>query len=494
MSDFDIPAHGEHWLQSSLIWGESAGRGDSSDSHSPFDHSLVQRVSLLSDAEQYHLLYHHMQQASPFEAPLVDGELGAFAQALYQRMRAMQSLFVEACHFETGFSHSDCEELQCGTLDYIEGFAEYLQATNTPSSAPQKYFDAGRERHIELKPQPWGAIAIVLPQNAAVLVGVVALLNALATGNRVILRPPLQCARSSALLAHAIGVAALTAPSVQSRISVVMTRARSFLQQLCQAPLPALIHYMGSSDHVPSLLADAWAGGKNVIADGSGNTWVWVGPQTRLDDAVSVLCSGALRYNGQTCTSINGAIIHPDLYDNVRERLLAHWQTLRTSTSPGAASPDTTICGPLFDEKQAAWCREQLENSGGTLLCGGGQQGNLLAPALLEHPRRESSLVSDGVFGPALWITRGDADLFKTWWMSNRYPLCAGVLGATSQDDVVAMWPLNNLARLVVNGDPSVEHIYEPWGGYAASGFNLVSAWLHKYSRTVSIDTLALSE
>lgn len=479
MLDFTIPARGDQWLESSLIWGESAGRGEASDSHSPFDGSLVQSVSLLSDAEQKQLLH-----PAPHE-PLANEDLERFAQSLHQEMHAMQPLFVEACQWETGFSRADCHELQSGTLEYIQGFEEYRQSTTMPLAAPLKYFDVAQERHIHLTHQPWGTIAIVLPQNATVLVGVVALLNALATGNRIILRPPLQCARSAALLGGAIKRAAFTAsPWVQSLVSVVMTRARPFLQEVCAAPLPALIHYMGSSDHVPSLLADAWAGGKSVIADGTGNTWVWVGPDTPVDEAVQVLCAGALRYNGQTCTSINGALIHPTIYESVRERLVAHWQTLRNSALPDAIAS----IGPVFDEKQALWCEEQTAKSGGTILCGGNRQGNLLPPLLLEHPNPDSSLVRDGIFGPALWISRGDEDTFKTWWTGNRYPLCAGVLGVAPDDDHAASWPLRNLARLVVNGDPSVEHIYEPWGGYAASGSNGVGAWLHKYRRTISLD------
>ena len=44
-----------------------------------------------------------------------------------------------------------------------------------------------------------------------------------------------------------------------------------------------------------------------------------------------------------------------------------------------------------------------------------------------------------------------------------------------------------NLARLVVNGDPCVEYIYEPWGGYPATGTNTVSHWHRKYLRSVQV-------
>lgn len=478
MSDFNFPSRGVEWPQSSLIWGQSAGHGTPSDSHSPLDGSLVQCVPLLSDAEQQQLL-----QSPINNAPLDAEELDRFLESLHHEMRALQPLLIDACRWETGFSRADCEELQAGALDYLEGFTHYRQSTLKPPIPPSKYFVENQERHIHLADQPWGTIAIVLPQNASTLVGIVALSNALTTGNRIILRPPLQCARSSALLAWAIERAVQSAPAVKSWVSLVMTRARPFLQELCAAPLSALIHYMGSSGHVPSLMADAWNGGKGLIADGTGNVWVWVGPDAPPDEAAQILTSGALRYNGQTCTSINGALIHPAIYNEVRERLLTRWQALIVAAGPHAEGD----VGPLFDEAQATWCEEQLKQSGGGVLSGGRREGNLLAPTLMEHPNQESSLVREGVFGPALWISSGDADTFQSWWMNNRYPLCAGVLGI-SPDEAATSWPLRNVARMVVNGDPSVEHIYEPWGGYPSSGFNAVGEWMHKYLRTISLD------
>ena len=58
--------------------------------------------------------------------------------------------------------------------------------------------------------------------------------------------------------------------------------------------------------------------------------------------------------------------------------------------------------------------------------------GVCLLPTLVEHPALDSDLVRDGVFGCSLWITSGDREQFMTWWPSNRYPLCAGVLSPSA--------------------------------------------------------------
>jgi glyceraldehyde-3-phosphate dehydrogenase (NADP+) len=208
-----------------------------------------------------------------------------------------------------------------------------------------------------------------------------------------------------------------------------------------------------------------------------------VGADVVLEWTVEILTAGALRYNGQTCTSINGAMIHPAIYPALRERLIERWSHLKT----GNPLTEAVDVGPLFDEAQAAWCQSQIQESGGKILCGGQREGNLLVPTLVENPSLQSSLVRSGLFGSAMWLAPGDEKTFVAWWRSNQYPLGAGVLSPSAEP---SWWlsRLPNLARLSVNGDPSIEHIFEPWGGYASSGVNPVGLWQRKYQRWVQVD------
>ena len=158
----------------------------------------------------------------------------------------------------------------------------------------------------------------------------------------------------------------------------------------------------------------------------------------------------------------------------------------------GGACDSAILCenvqvGPLFDSAQADRCLERMNTSGGEILCGGQTQGNLLLPTLVERPDPTSDLVREGLFGPALWIAPGERDEFAEWWLNNRFPLCAGVFSPTPE---ASWWQhrLPNLARLCINGDPSLEYPFEPWGGYPASGVNPVGTWREKYLRVLQID------
>ncbi len=469
-----IPDIGARWDNGSLLWSGRGGQGALWEQRSPIDQSLIQAVSLLAPEELDALA------APNASLPGLDqAEFQAFCLRLSASLEMHAPLLEEAMLLETGFVRADCWEMMSGSLCYVRDFLSTVSGVQASLVRPIAYEALSGKRRIRCAVAPWGTVAVVLPQNAFLLVALTCLLNALYTGNRVILRAPQQSARSAALLATVVEQAGPPAGAV----SVVLTRAKDFLEALYRTDAPCLIHYMGSSAHAPDIMAQAFHSRKGVVIDGQGNGWVYVADDACLETAAAVLTQGAIRYNGQTCTSVNGAIIAPALFPLLRERLLAVWGGLR------AGNPITqeAAVGPLFDDMQAQSCLELIEASGGKILCGGQRDGNLLAPTLIETPLPRSGLVTHGVFGCALWITPGTEEDFASWWTHNQYPLCAGVLSPSAHHSA---WQsrLSNLARLTVNGDPSIEYLFEPWGGYAASGSNPVSLWMNKYQRIVQVD------
>jgi acyl-CoA reductase-like NAD-dependent aldehyde dehydrogenase len=234
-----------------------------------------------------------------------------------------------------------------------------------------------------------------------------------------------------------------------------------------------LIHYFGGSSRVGELLRTTFESGKALIADGEGNAWVYVDESANVEAAAELLTAGSTRYGGRTCTSINGAIIHPAVYEAVADRLVTRFQQL---------SP------VLFeDPAEALAAMARATESGGKVLTGGHPHASEAPPTLVANPDEASMLVRQGVFGPVLWICAGDAVEFRRRWPRNRFPLCAAVIAR--EVDVDSWASLGNLARLVVNGDPSLEDPIEPWGGYPSTGNNPVSGWYEKYRRSVQVDS-----
>jgi glyceraldehyde-3-phosphate dehydrogenase (NADP+) len=457
-----------------LVWGQRAGRGKAVELQSPIDKSPIQQVNLLSEDELEALLSPQLAISR-----LSSEELNQFCQRFHTALQQWHCELLQTTQLETAFTRSDCEEVIEGVLAYVRDFPDTLASSETAAL----HYDCGpQKRQIRLVPTAWGTVAVVLPQSAFLILGITCLLNALAAGNRVILRAPLQCARSAALLSEVLQ----TAGPPQEAVSVVLTRGKEFTDAIYRSSSPQLLHYLGSSRYASSLLSESFTHKKPSIIDGEGNVWVWVGEDADPERVAEILTEGALRYNGQTCTSINGAVIHPAIYAAVKERLVARWGQV---TAGNPLTEDVQV-GPLMDEEQSAWCEGRIRESGGTVLCGGTREGNLLHPTLAAEPNWDSELVTEGLFGTAMWIAPGDAEEFANRWQSNRFPLCVGVLSPSANTN---HWleRLSNVARLCINGDPSIEYIFEPWGGYPTSGVNPVSTWRQKYQRIVAIDELA---
>jgi acyl-CoA reductase-like NAD-dependent aldehyde dehydrogenase len=478
MDDPMMIPQGEEWPDSSLIWGARGGHGELMEQFSPVDRSLVQKVRLIDERELTALLH-------PKPTLILDhDELWRFTDRFHDALLELREPLLEAMRWETAFIRADCNEVTQGSLDYVRDFRSSLQSIRRPLVTPIQYqgehASTAQPRRIRMVSSPWGTIAVILPQSAFLITAVTCLLNALAAGNRVILRAPLQAARSAALLSLAIE----RARPPHETVSIVQVKSKEFVAALNRSPMPCLIHYMGSSRYASDIHSDAFQHGNWAIIDGEGNTWMWVGEDADVKNVADIVIAGALRYNGQTCTSINGVMVHPALYKEVRDCLVEKWKKLRAGNP---MTDENLHVGPLLDELQGEWVQRRIEESGGRVLCGGKREGSLLQPTLVENPNPRSTLVADGLFGCALWIAPGDQDIFVQWWPRNRFPLCAGVLSPAVD---LSWWlmRLPNIARLTVNSDPTVEHIFEPWGGYPESGLNPVGTWKEKYQRVVAID------
>ena len=443
----------------SLIGGERRGGGETFRARSPLDGSIVAEGETLGDL------------AWLSETRLPPHDLGL--TGLAPELRRLRAAFIDALRWETGFIPRDCEELIDGALAYAEGYEVH------PSNRLVERTDEIRGvRRMRLIDVPYGTIAAILPQNAFLPLALACLFNGLRAGNRVVLRAPQQSALSASLLSLALE----RTPELAPWVSVAVLSARRFVDGFLGSRSPGLLHFFGGSKAAADLVARGFDAGKSVLIDGEGNVWAYVDRAFDADRAAETLVAGAFRYNGQTCTSINGALVHPDRYAEVADRVEARVRALRAGFEEGDA------VGPVFDEAQAAWCRERIVGCGGEIAVGDEPRGTLLPPTLVLEPRTDSPLVREGAFGPVLWLALGDADAFAAFWRTNRFPLGAAILQEPTDP---AAWAarLPGLARLVVNGDPSVEDPFEYWGGYPPSGQNPVSPWLSKYRRTLQIET-----
>ena len=213
----------------------------------------------------------------------------------------------------------------------------------------------------------------------------------------------------------------------------------------------------------------AKAGKKKVVLELGGNAAVIVDADSDLDDAVERIIFGAFYQSGQSCIGVQRIIIHADVYDQLRDRLVARAGRLVA----GDPHDRDTFIGPMISEGEARrldnWIQEAVEK-GATLLCGGKREGAMLEATLLENVDRSSAVYTEEAFGPVAILSKftrfGDAlDEVN----DSKFGLQAGIFTR----DLFRMfdaWDRLDVGGVVINDVPSYRVDNMPYGGVKDSG------------------------
>jgi len=228
-----------------------------------------------------------------------------------------------------------------------------------------------------------------------------------------------------------------------------------------------LLSFTGSPDVGWALKAKS--GKKNVVLELGGNAAVIVDHDADLDDALDRIIFGAFYQSGQSCIGVQRIIIHEDVYDALRERLVE-----RTSKLVAGDPKDrNTFIGPMISEKEATRLKGWIDDAlaaGGKLLCGGNREGAMLEATLLENVPENCDAVQEEAFGPLAVLSR-----FSNWKDAlasvndSKFGLQAGIF-TRDLHKVLDAWDGLDVGGIVVNDVPSYRVDNMPYGGVKDSG------------------------
>ena len=416
--------------------------------------------------------------ASP-GVPPAPHEVFAFLGRLRDQLVAHEEDLVETTILETGFIRADSRDIVTAAIEFLRDFGLYAASQQVPPRPVPHSYSAPSARAMHIAHRPYRWVAAMVPQNASLTLCITILASACYAGSRVLLRPSLQCGSSGALLDELV-----RRSEPPTSVVIVNCLASEFLDASFRSERVDLMHYIGSNRHAMRVLTDAMAAGKHCLLDGQGNGLLYVDDGFPLDEAVRLITSGATRFNGLTCTSINGVLAHEGAFPALRDALTAAFRALRV----GDPRDPATQIGPLFGPEDAnALARDLRAGTPARLLCGGDTRGAYFSPAVVHGVAMGDPLVREGLFGPALWIHPVRDDAVTEWLRANAFPLSDTVL-STRPEIIEAFANNSRAARICVNEDPSIESMFEPWGGYPPSGLNPVSIWIEKYRQAYQID------
>lgn len=256
---------------------------------------------------------------------------------------------------------------------------------------------------------PVGVVAAIAPWNYACYLIASKVAPALAAGCTVVLKPAVENALTSVLIAEVMEEAGVPAGVVN-----VVVGSPEFGSALVADPRVASVAFTGST-----------AVGKRiggVVGERLASTNLELGGKSAaivLDDAdleatLRDLPALSFRNTGQTCFAQTRVIATAGVYDQIVEGL-ASWANAQVL---GSAFDESTTLGPLGTENQRATARRFIESglASGARLVAGGLEAEVPSPGYFVRPTvfadvdNDSELAQEEVFGPVICVIKAQDD------------------------------------------------------------------------------------
>jgi len=161
-----------------------------------------------------------------------------------------------------------------------------------------------------------------------------------------------------------------------------------------------------------------WARLWKVIAELGGNNAIIVTPNADLEILIPAAVFWAVGTAWQRCTSTRRLIIHEDIYEQVKQKIINAYKQVQSKIWD-PLNPNTLIW-PLIDNKSVetfSSAINEAKKEGGNLLFGWDiltgdeyQSGNFVVPAILEA-ENHYNIVQEETFAPVLYLIKYSGDL-----------------------------------------------------------------------------------
>ena len=279
----------------------------------------------------------------------------------------------------------------------------------------------GRDRRAHTLRLPVRLVAAITPFNHPLNQVAHKVAPAIAVGAPMVLKPSERTPLSALRLAEVLYASGLP----RSAFQVVCGNPAEVAEAMLAHPAVEVLSFTGGVAVGKSLAARL--GYRRAVLELGGNDPLLVLEDADLDEAAALAVSGAFANSGQRCTAVKRILAVEEIADQLVERIVARTETLR---SGDPADPSTDV-GTVIDAEAAARIAARVEAAqaaGARLLAGGGRDGALVPPTVLDQVRPDMELVATETFGPVAPVIRvRDLDEAIAVANSTPYGLSSGV-------------------------------------------------------------------
>mgnify|MGYP001096082885 FL=1 len=344
----------------------------------------------------------------------------------------------------------------------------------------------GRQRRVFTQRDPLlGVIVAITPFNHPMNQVAHKVAPAIATNNRVVLKPSEKVPLSALRLADLLYEAGLPPPMLQ----VVTGDPRRIVPQMITHPAVDLVTFTGGVTVGKQIAAQA--GYRRVVLELGGNDPLIVMDDADLDEAVELAATGSYRNSGQRCTAVKRILVQRRVADAFVDRLVVRTR----AWTWGDPADEQVEMGTVIDEAAARLFEQRVDVAvaqGARLLIGNLRQGASYAPTVVDHVDPNTPLVREETFGPVSPVIRFDT-LDEAIDLVNRSPygLSSGV--CTNRLDVITRLVSElQVGTVNVREVPGYRLESTPFGGIKDSGLGYKEGVLEAMKSFTNVKTYSL--
>ncbi len=276
----------------------------------------------------------------------------------------------------------------------------------TRQPAPLDSDPRGADYEAFVERQPRGVVLGIVPYNWPYNLAAHKLAPAIATGNTIVIKPSQQALLSTMTLGRLIHEAGCP-PGV---VNVVNVHSK-IAERMVLDDRVSFVSFTGSPKVGWHLKEETYQKHISLELGGDASAVVFADAihtptptaEKKVNQLSSRIAAGAYGYAGQICISIQHALVHQTVYEEVREGLIE----ATNACIHGDPSSEETVCGPMISSDAAdrveSWVSEAVSN-GAQVIAGGGRTGNVIHPTLIEGVPPPMKLACEEVFGPVLTL------------------------------------------------------------------------------------------
>lgn len=443
----------------------SSDSGATFDIHRPFDRALYARVAASGKADG-RAAVEAADAAFPEWAAMPPAGKAALFRSCARIIERRRAEIAQILSQETGTTLLVAmlqQQIVIQALEAAAAWVYHVVGEVFPSDVPGL-------RSMSVR-RPLGVVACFTPWNGASVLAWRAVLQPLAAGNTVVVKPSEFAPISAGLIIAQVAEEAGFPKGVINVIPHAPGAAGEIADAFFESDAVRCINLIGGVKTARILAERAGRTLKRTVLELGGYNCLVVLDDADVDLAVRTAVFGAFVHQGQVCSCTRKVIVHRTIYDKFVNAFVAHTKTLPS----GDPSNPQTIIGPLITPQAVKSVDSAIADAvsrGATVRTGGKCEGQVYEPTILTDVPRDALISCEETFGPVVVVEPFDTDV-EALAIANRgnYGLTSAVI---TRDTYRGMEFGSQLRAggVFVNG-PTVpaDEAHVPMGGVRDSGW-----------------------